>query len=273
MGIQEKYEIITVTKENIEQYGAPCFLNPKHTAHITKKQWIKTELEHGLTIKHLFVEGEKKAIGFIEYVQGEHAWRAVDAANYIVIHCIWISPNKYKEKGFGSILLQDCIQDAKKQGSLGVISITSDGSFIAGKELFEKNGFKQFDQSDRFELMCYQIKTGKRPQFKELKSSLNELKGLNLLYSDQCPWASRAIVEFEDFLTQQKISYTIKKFDTPFEAQNAPSIYATFNVVYEGKLLVDHYVSLSRFQNILLQANLIHSKIPSTSQVKKKINK
>jgi len=34
-------------------------------------------------------------------------------------------------------------------------------------------------------------------------------------------------------------------------AQDAPSIYATFNVVYDGKLLVDHYISSKRFLNII----------------------
>jgi len=35
------------------------------------------------------------------------------------------------------------------------------------------------------------------------------------------------------------------------QAQNAPSIYATFNLIYDGKLIVDHYISQRRFQNII----------------------
>jgi len=35
------------------------------------------------------------------------------------------------------------------------------------------------------------------------------------------------------------------------QAQNAPSIYTTFNLVYNGKLLVDHYISNKRFLNII----------------------
>jgi len=35
------------------------------------------------------------------------------------------------------------------------------------------------------------------------------------------------------------------------EAQNAPSYYGVFNLVWNGRLLSDHYVSKGRFKNIL----------------------
>jgi hypothetical protein len=38
---------------------------------------------------------------------------------------------------------------------------------------------------------------------------------------------------------------------TPGEAQNAPSYYGVFNLVWNGRLLSDHYVSQGRFKNIL----------------------
>lgn len=28
--------------------------------------------------------------GFIEYLPGEHAWRAVHADGYLFIHCLWV---------------------------------------------------------------------------------------------------------------------------------------------------------------------------------------
>lgn len=254
----------------MEQFGAPCFHNPQHEAHVIKKQWIKEQFSNGLTIKHLFIEGEKKACGFIEYISGENTWRAVDAENYLFIHCIWITPNKYKEKGFGSILLQECINDAKNQGKFGVVTVSSEGTFIAGKELFVKNNFKQIDQSDRFELMVHQIKPGKPPQFRDYATKLREFQGLHLLYSDQCPWVSRSILEFEQFLKEKQIPYSIVKYRSAKEAQQAPPIYATFNLVYNGKLLVDHYVSLSRFQNILVQENLLKSKTLTEAKTQSK---
>ena len=108
--------IVTLTPKNYTEYGCRCFLNPKHEGHLKKLEWLKERFSEGLTIKHLFIEGEKKPIGFIEYVPGEYAWRAVDANSYLFIHCIWISPNKNKEKGYGSQLVGECIEDARKAG-------------------------------------------------------------------------------------------------------------------------------------------------------------
>jgi hypothetical protein len=269
----EKFQIISVNQENLEQYGAPCFLNPKHDAHCVKKLWIQEQLAENLKIKHLIMTGEKKPVGFIEYIAGENAWRAVDAPNYLFIHCICISPNKYKEQGYGSKLIQDCITDAKKQGKSGVATITSEGSFIAGKDLFLKNNFKEIATSDRFELLVYQLSPGKVPQFRDNHPILTSLQGLHLCYSDQCPWVSRSIPEFEGFLKEHAIPYTLHKYITAKDAQNAPSIYATFTLVFNGRILVDHYISLSRFQNILSQEKIITSKTSSKISPKSKIPK
>jgi len=35
------------------------------------------------------------------------------------------------------------------------------------------------------------------------------------------------------------------------EAQDAPSYYGVFNLVWNGRLLSDHYVSKGRFKNLL----------------------
>ena len=37
------------------------------------------------------------------------------------------------------------------------------------------------------------------------------------------------------------------------EAQNAPSYYGVFSLLWNGKLLSDHYVSKGRFKNLLTQ--------------------
>jgi len=35
------------------------------------------------------------------------------------------------------------------------------------------------------------------------------------------------------------------------EAQNAPTPYAVFAVLYDGRILADHQISLTRFRNIM----------------------
>jgi hypothetical protein len=49
------------------------------------------------------------------------------------------------------------------------------------------------------------------------------------------------------------ITLTVKKLATPKEAQKAPSGFGTFSLIKDGKLLADHYISRTRFENILKQ--------------------
>ncbi|HSH19801.1 MAG TPA: hypothetical protein VLA03_05090, partial [Draconibacterium sp.] len=85
-------EIVSINKENLDKNpGAICFINPKNPAYSLKINWILRRLNEGLRIKLLYSDKGKKVVGFIEYLPGEHAWRAVSADKYMFIHCIWIS--------------------------------------------------------------------------------------------------------------------------------------------------------------------------------------
>ncbi len=247
-----KIEIINVNPENIEKYPCPCFMNPKNEGYQIKLKWLKKRFSQGLIIKLLFVEGEKKPIGFIEYIPGEHAWRAVDASRYMFIHCIWVSPNKYKSKGYGSLLVEECIKDAKKEEKNGVAVVSSEGSFMAGKDLFLKNGFASAASAEpSFELMIKSLRKGPLPTFRDWEKQLSTYKGLHMLYANQCPWVARSIKELSEIAQEEGLELKVTELKTAKEIQNAPSVYGTFNLVYNGKLLADHYISNRRFQNII----------------------
>ncbi len=244
--------IVDINKKNITQYAPTCFLNPKNEGYLIKLGWIKKRFSEGLKIKLLYPGKNTKCSGFIEYVPGEYAWRAVDAKGYMFIHCIWISPNKNKRKGYGSLLINECIKDAKKEGKYGVAALTSGGPFMADKSLFAKNGFKSVAQTvPSYELMVKNLKRGPLPKFRDWEKQLSKYKGLNIIYSNQCPWVARSIDELKEIAEKRGLRVKTRELKSAKEAQNAPSPYAVFNLVCNGRLLVDHYVSARRFQNIL----------------------
>jgi N-acetylglutamate synthase-like GNAT family acetyltransferase len=252
--ISKDIKIINVDKNNLAQYskGPACFLNPQHKGVQKKFEWLKKQLKEGLKIKVLYSEKDKKIVGFIEYIPGEYAWRAVDAKGYVFIHCIWVSPNKFKRKGNGSLLVKDCIEDAKSQGKYGVAVVTSEGSFMAGKDIFLKNGFKSVAQvNPSFELMVKILKKGSLPKFRNWESKLNKYNGLNIIYSNQCPWVARSIKELSEIAKKKGLKVKVTELNNAKKAQNAPSLYGVFNLVYNGRLLVDHYISSKRLQNII----------------------
>ena len=47
------------------------------------------------------------------------------------------------------------------------------------------------------------------------------------------------------------LELNITKLTFAREAQDAPSYYGVFNLLWNGRLLSDHYVSKGRFKNIL----------------------
>jgi len=244
-----KLEIIDLTWDKIPMFGVGCLKNPKHKGYILKKKWLKERFKEGLKIKMLIVDG--KHAGFIEYIPGEFAWRGIDAPGYYVIQCIFIYSKKDKNYGNGSKLLEVVIKDAKAQGLEGVASLVSDNPFIAKRDIFEKNDFTIIESNTGFELAFIKFGKGPDPSFVTNRLPLKDYKGLNLIYSDQCPYVSKNIVELADMARSQGFEPTIIKIETADDARIQPSPYGCFMVIYDGIIKAEHYISKTRFRNIL----------------------
>lgn len=248
-------KLISVTKKNLDKYPARCFMSPDHIGYKNKKKWLIKRFDEGLRIKQLYDEKDK-LLGFVEYVPGKCAWRAVNAKGYLFIHCIWVSPKKIRNQGFATRLIQEVIQDAKKDNMMGVAVIVSSGPFMAEKDVFLKNNFKVVEEDEPFSLLTVDFKKGKQPSFRDWKKQLQKYKGLHIVYANQCPWVARSIEEIKPIIKKKKLDITITELKTPKDAQNAPSIYAVYNLIHDGKLLADHYISKRRFENILKELKL-----------------
>jgi ribosomal protein S18 acetylase RimI-like enzyme len=254
----EAVELIDLTPENLEQYRGPtCFLDPKHEGARARLGWIRDRFSEGLKIKLLVSRTDGKTAAFIEYIPGENAWRAVDAEGYLFIHCIWVYPKKNKELGYGSRLVQECIRDAMEGGTLGVAVITSEGPFMAGRELFEKNGFRCLAEAKpSYRLMVHTLKKGPLPSFRDWEARLATYQGLHIVYSNQCPWVARSIPALKKIAGEFDLDLNVAQATSAGEAQRAPSVYGVFALVSNGKLLADHYISTTRFRTILKKEGL-----------------
>lgn len=240
-------EIITITKQNINSYPPRCFLKPDNPGQIQKNKWVINRISEGMTVKLLYID--KKLSGYIEYIPGNHAWRAVDAEKYLFVHCIWMYPNKYKDQGLGSRLINECINDAKALDLCGVSVVTSDDSFMASKDIFEKNGFSIVQEDAPFQLLVNNLKRCDPPSFNDYKEQLKKFKGLHIVYSHQCPWVNRFMHENMDEI--KKLDIAVTELKNAEDAQHGPSIYASFSLIHDGNLLVDHYISKRRFDTLI----------------------
>ncbi len=247
------YTIVTVDSSNVEELGFFCIKNKKHPSYIAKRSWLQQRFKEGMRIK-LVLTNEGKQAGFLEYIPGEYTWRVVNAPHYLVIHCIWAASNKFPFKGMASALLRDCVEDAKSSGKDGVAVVTSDGSWMASKEVFVKNGFEQVDETDpHFQLLIKQINKGLPPHFpKNWDERLKQFRALQLIYTNQCPYIGKAIVELPPVAKEHGIPLKLVEMNNAAEArEKMPSPYGTISLVYNGQLLADHPISATRFKNIL----------------------
>ena len=209
--------LINVDENNISEYPPRCFLKTDNEGYKIKLEWIKKRFLEGLKIKQLYIDN--KLIGFIEYVPGEFAWRAVDAKDYMFIHCIWIYPNSNKKKGYASLLVNECIKDAEKENMYGVAVVASEGAFMASKDLFLKNGFKSIESAKpSFELLVKSLKTGgPLPKFNDWEKQLDQYRGLNIIYSNQCPWVSRSMLELPNIAKEKGLKLNIIELSLSFQ--------------------------------------------------------
>lgn len=250
------YKIVSVDERNLTDYPqVVCFTNKKHPYHHIKMDWIKDQFKYGLKIKLLFLKEEKGPVGFIEYVSGENCWRAVDAKGYLFIHCLWTNRKKYQHRGLGTVLIKEVEKDAADKK--GVTVVTSDRAFMTNKEIFLKNEYSIVEEDDKEQLLVKQFSSSKLPRILDHKSNLKKEEGLKILYSNQCPWVSRFIHDIKPTVKEANIKLNVKKIISAEEAQKAPSLYSVFNLIYNGKILADRYISVTRFKNIL-QKELIY---------------
>lgn len=244
-------KLVEVTPENAIKESFFCIKDKKRQGFKDKQSWFELRHQEGMRIK-ILKSSEDKMLGFIEYVPAKYAWRPVDADNYMFIHCIYIYAKKERSKGLGAFMIADAIAAAKAQGLDGICVMSSDGGWLANKSLFEKNGFTEIESKDRFELMAKTWNTkATPPRLMDWHSQQKQYKGWHLRYSDQCPWNDKSAEAILNVAMDLGIDLKVSKITTVEEAKNAPSGFGVFNLLRDGRLLEDHYISHTRFRNIV----------------------
>jgi L-amino acid N-acyltransferase YncA len=234
--------IIDVDRSNVDESGFFCYMSKrKSEGYLRKLAWVKARLDEGLRIKLLKLPER----GFIEYIPGEKAWRAVRAKGWMVIHCLWVV-GRSKGRGLGSLLVDECVKDARKAGMSGVAMVTTEGNWLSGRKILEKHGFEAVDAAPpSFTLMAKPFKTGPRPSFpKDWEARAARFgPGLTVLRTDQCPYLPDAVANLMKAAARKRIKARVVELRTAREVQAlSPSPYGAFNIVLDGRLAGYHYL-------------------------------
>ena len=247
----DSVNITDVTPENVEEETLFCIKDIAKPEFQSKRIWFVKQYKQGLRLK-ILKDATPKMIGFIEYTPAIDAWRPVDANNFTFIHCMIVYSKKDRNKGFGAILLNEAEKDAKSRGMDGLCVMTSKGSWITDKRIFEQNDFIEVAKRGRFELLSkkWNVKSAD-PKLFDWTVQQKKYKGWHLLYADQCPWHEKSVIAMSNVALDIGIDLKVTKINTAQEAKKAPSGFGVFNLLHDGKLLEDHYLSATRFRSVL----------------------
>jgi GNAT superfamily N-acetyltransferase len=270
--VKAKFEIRTVDASNVDEIGFFCYASARKTpGYKQKREWLEARFAEGMKIKILREVGGSD-IAFIEYIPGEYAWRAFHAPGYMVIHCLRVMA-KGRGKGYGNRLIKECLDDARAQKMYGVATLTSDHTWMPGRDIFERNGFKEMDSAPpAFQLMVTHFESAPVPK-PSLPQNWDERAqafghGLTVIRTAQCPYLEKGVRDMLAFANEKGVRDMLAfanekgvqaksvELKTAQEVQEqSPSAYGISGVVLDGQLLAYQNLPLKDLEKYLLERN------------------
>lgn len=253
--MEAKY--LTLTHKNIDSEHICCAFSDKKCSegYAMKKEWLKKEFKNNYVFRRL----DARAKVFIEYVPAEYAWIPVNAPDYIMINCLWVS-GQYKGQGHAKALLRSAIDDARKQGKNGLCTVvgTKKLPFMSDTKWLLSQGFEIADKLPYgFSLLVLKLNPeALAPSFKScvLSGECTDRNGLVVFYSNRCPFTDYYVNGSLWVLAQENnISLKINHITKLEQARNAPTPTTIFSVFYNGKFLTSDmsFCTESKFKKML----------------------
>lgn len=249
--------LIQLTPDNIDKEHICCAISDKKCkdSYEQKKDWLKKEFDNG----YIFRRINARAKVFIEYGPAGKGWVPVDAPNYLLVNCFWVS-GQYKGQGYGKELLRLAIEDAKKQGKDGLVTVvgTKKFHFMSDTKWLLKQGFETVEKlTSGFSLLVKKLNSkADNPKFKNSvkNGECDNKNGLVIYYSNRCPFSEyHVFASMKETAKKRKLPLEIIKLDTLEKAQSAPTPATIFSLFYDGKFITtDISVCMdSRFDKII----------------------
>lgn len=246
--------IITLTPENIDNEHICCALDSKasNVGVSSKKAWLKCRIQEGLRFKKLDARGKV----FIEYIPVENAWMPVEAKNYMLINCHWVS-GSFKDKGYGKALLHECENDALAEGMDGVVVIAGNKKkpYLSDKSFYVKNGYEVCDSAAPFfELLVKRFNSkAAMPKFAETaKQGMPEdIRGIDIFYTPQCPFTATYIEMLKPVILASDVNVRVHQITSREEAQSHFCPVTTYSVFVDGKYYSNEILTPAKLEKLI----------------------
>lgn len=245
-------DFINITADNLAGEHLCCIIRSKkaHPGIEAKRQWLSDRIKEG----HVFRKLNAKAPVFIEYAPLETAWVPITGDNYLYIYCLWVS-GPYKGKGYGKILMEYCVADAREKGKSGLclLGAKKQKAWLTDQSFAKGFGFEAVDTTDNgYELLALSF-DGTIPQFAQNAKKLQiGSKDLTIYYDVQCPYIYRNIGIIEEYCKERSVPVNLIAVNTLQQAKELPCVFNNWSVFYKGNFqTVNLLPSVAELERIL----------------------
>ena len=244
-------DFVNLTTENLASEHLCCIIRSKksHPGIDAKKQWLSERLKEG----HVFRKLNAKATVFIEYAPLETAWVPIIGENYYYLYCLWVT-GSYKGEGYGEMLMEYCLADAKEKGKSGVcmLGAKKQKSWLSDQSFAKRFGFEVVDTTENeYDLLALSF-DGTTPKFAESAKKRNiENKELTIYYDMQCPFVFQTIEMVKQYCEIQEVPVSIIQVDTLQKAKELPCVFNNWAVFYKGNFETVNLLDVNYLKRIL----------------------
>ena len=242
---------ITLTPENLAREHLCCAIADKrHQQGVAdKKTWLAARMPQG----HVFRKLDARGKVFIEYAPLETAWVPVIGENYLYIYCLWIN-GEYKGKGYGKMLMEYCLADAKAKGRSGVcmLGAKKQKTWFSDQAFVKKFGFETVDSTlGGYELLALSF-DGSRPSFTEAaRQQRIDDERLTIFYGKQCPYIPNCLEQVQTYCTDNAIPLQLIPVDSLEKAKNLPCVFNNWATFYKGRFAGVHLLNEGYLKKLL----------------------
>jgi hypothetical protein len=244
-------DFVNLTTENLTNEHLCCIIRSKkpHQGIDAKRQWLSDRLSEG----HVFRKLNAKATVFIEYAPLETAWVPVIGNNYYYVYCLWVLGSD-KGKGYGKLLMEYCLADAKEKGKSGIcmLGAKKQKSWLSDQSFAKKFGFEVVDATDDgYELLALSF-DGTIPAFApNAKKQKIESNVLTIYYDMQCPYIYQKIELIKQYCETNNVPVSLIQVDTLQKAKELPCVFNNWGVFYKGNFETVNLLDVSYLERIL----------------------
>ncbi|MBO1722736.1 N-acetyltransferase [Extibacter sp. GGCC_0201] len=168
--------------------------------------------------------------------------------------CIIRSRKPHKGKGYGKMLMEYCMVDAREKGKSGIcmLGAKKQKAWLSDQSFAKRFGFGVVDATENgYELLELSF-DGTVPEFaRNVKRPAIESKELTVYHDMQCPYVCQNIEMIRQYCEANDIPVSLIQVDTLQKEKELPCVFNNWGVFYNGRFQTVNLLDVAGLKRIL----------------------